>query len=95
MTYNLNMNIFEWDDNKRNVNLEKHKIDFIDAMEIFNDSERLESEIVKNNEVRYQTLGKVGEVVLLVVYTRREEKLRIISARRASKNERKIYDASK
>ncbi len=89
------MRDFEWDEKKRVSNLEKHKIDFIDAREIFNDPERIESEILKNTEKRYQTIGKINDVVLFVVYINRKEKARIISARRASKNERKIYEISK
>lgn len=89
------MRDFEWDEKKRVSNLEKHKIDFIDAREIFNDPERIESEILKNTEKRYQTIGKVNDVILFVVYINRKEKVRIISARRASKNERKIYETSK
>jgi hypothetical protein len=86
------MNYFEWDEKKRESNLEKHKIDFVDAKEIFLDAYRLELQVIKNNETRFQTIGKVNEVILFVVYTRRNQKARIISARRASKNERKIYE---
>jgi uncharacterized protein len=47
------MKSFEWDENKRISNLEKHGIDFIDAIEIFSDLNRIELETVRNGEKRY------------------------------------------
>lgn len=85
------MNKFEWDENKRVLNLEKHKIDFIDAIEVFTDLSRIEAESERGDELRYQTIGAVNDVVLLVVYTYRAGTVRLISARRASKNEREAY----
>lgn len=92
MTYNKVMrNNFEWDDNKRIINLEKHGLDFIDAIDVFYDDERIETQIEKSGEQRYITIGMVNEVILLVVYTKRGRKKRIISARIASKKERLEY----
>lgn len=85
------MIIFEWDNKKRIINLDKHAIDFIDAVEIFDDLNRIEIELSAKDETRYQTIGLVNNVVLFVVYTYRKENIRIISARRASKNERMAY----
>lgn len=85
------MNKFEWDEKKRTINLEKHGIDFIDAVDIFSDLSRIESESIREGELRYQTIGMVHNVVLLVVYTYRKDTVRLISARRASKNEREAY----
>jgi uncharacterized protein len=82
---------FAWDETKRAINLEKHGIDFVDAIEVFNDPNRIELEVVRNNEPRYQTIACVNNIILLVVYTAREKAKRIISAKRASKNERKAY----
>ena len=82
---------FEWNENKREYNLEKHGIDFIDAVEIFDDPDRIEAESIRERERRCQTIGLVNDVVLFVVYTHRSKIKRIISARRASKNERKTY----
>lgn len=82
---------FEWDNNKKDVNFRKHEIDFIDAIEVFNDPFRIEVEILRNGEQRYQTIGIINEVAILVVYTQRDGKKRIISARKASKNERGVY----
>lgn len=85
------MKYFEWDENKRKFNLEKHEIDFVDIIEIFDDPDRIEFESTRAGEKRFQTIGLAHEVVLFLVYTLRGRKTRIISARRASKNERKTY----
>lgn len=86
------MSYFEWDENKRQYNLEKHGIDFMDAIEIFDDPDRIEFESIRKGEVRVQTIGMVYDIVLFLVYILRGRKKRIISVRRASKNERKAYD---
>ena len=85
------MNKFEWNENKRVLNLEKHGIDFVDAIDVFTDLSRIEAESSRDDELRYQTIGAVNDVVLLVVYTYRVGTIRLISARRASKNEREAY----
>ncbi len=86
------MNRFEWDENKRLLNIEKHGIDFVDALHIFDDVDRIELETFRNNEQRFLTIGQVEGVVILLVYVNRAEKVRIISARRASFEERKYYE---
>jgi len=84
---------FEWDNNKRKINIAKHYIDFADAVLIFNDPARIEMQDKRHNyrEIRYKTIGMVENTIMLVVYTKRSENLRIISARKANKNERKTY----
>ncbi|MFM6322281.1 MAG: BrnT family toxin [Microcystis panniformis] len=82
----------EWDNNKAASNLIKHKIDFEDAKNIFLDPNRLEREDKRDyDETRIQVIGIVNQVVLFVVYTKRNGRYRIISARRANKNERRQY----
>lgn len=84
---------FEWDENKNTVNKEKHGISFETAVLVFNDSERIEMfdrlHSTKDEE-RYITIGKAGKV-LFVVFTERKERKRIISARLANKEERRLY----
>jgi uncharacterized DUF497 family protein len=89
------MKDFEWDQNKREHNLQKHGIDFIDGIEIFDDSDRIECESTRNGETRFLTIGCVNDIVLLLVYIQRGAKRRIISVRRASKNERQAYEQAK
>jgi len=89
------MDNFEWDINKRKGNLEKHGVDFYDAIQVFSDPDRVEVVVVKNNEKRYKTLGLIHGLVMCVVYTKRNKKRRIILVRRANKSERKTYEAIK
>lgn len=86
------MNLFEWDENKRKSNLLKHSVDFVDMTDSFDDPNRLETDIIRNNESRYQTLGIINGILFFVVYTDRDNIKRIISARKASRLERKIYN---
>jgi uncharacterized protein len=85
------MQVFEWDETKRTLNLDKHGVDFVDSVEVFHDPNRVELETVRHGEIRYQTIASVNNIVLLIVYTIRNKVKRIISARRVSKNERKTY----
>lgn len=84
--------LFEWDEEKAALNLKKHGIDFRDAALVFNDEYRIELFDVRHSdfEERYNTIGKVDEV-LFVVYTERRNYTRIISARIATSRERRMY----
>ena len=83
---------FEWDDDKNAANLTKHGIAFEEAATIF-DGEHLsfEDRRIDYGELRLTTLGRLaGEVIIVVVHTDRDERIRIISARKANKHERKV-----
>lgn len=84
---------FEWDPKKAQANLEKHGVDFEDAIGIF-EGPTLEHRSDRNNEERGQAIGEIGGVVLSVAYTMRGERRRIISARKADRNERRAYRAA-
>ena len=84
---------FEWDEEKEQINIAKHGIDFVTASHVFLDPDRLEIFDEKHSiadEDRYITIGLV-EDVLTVVYTERISALRIISARIATKKEKESY----
>jgi uncharacterized DUF497 family protein len=85
----------EWGDDKNEFNKQLHKLAFEDAQYVFTDPERLErvdrSEGNTSGEERWQTLGRVGKV-LLAVYTERGENKRLITARTATLNERRSYN---
>lgn len=85
--------MFEWDEAKREANLVKHGIDFVDALEVFADPLRIEriDRHPEHREERHQVVGAVGDQVVFVVYTLRGNARRMISARRASRNERRTY----
>ena len=86
---------FDWDSNKNATNISKHGIDFRAAVKIFDDPNFIANEDNRHNygEIRYQIIGAVDpHGVLLVVYTERHENtIRIISARKANKKERRLY----
>jgi len=92
---------FEWDEAKAKSNLRKHGVRFEDAMLVFADPFALvEQDRNEGGELRWQTLGLVADIVLLLVaHTVRDEKqdeiIRIISARKAVRKERKRYDQNR
>ncbi len=84
---------FEWDEAKNRANVAKHGIGFERACLVFEDFCLMrEDRRLDYGEKRWHILGTLGEsVVILVVITRREEHIRIISARPANQRERIIY----
>jgi uncharacterized DUF497 family protein len=89
---------FEWDQKKNRSNRIKHKIGFELAREAFDDPWAISiRERVVEGEERWQLIGALKEGdLLLVAYTQRgEEVVRIISARKATPRERKVYEESR
>lgn len=86
------MSQFEWNEEKRQINLEKHGLDFLDAALIFDDLTRVEHRCLKGDEERHRAIGTVNGVVIFLVYTKRKGNYRIISARKASQKERSYYE---
>lgn len=87
--------LFEWDDNKEQINIRKHGIGFSVAKFVFNDDGRIEifDKVHSIDEERYITIGFIEQVpiIVTVVYTERGQKIRIISARKATAEERRMY----
>jgi hypothetical protein len=84
---------FEWDETKARINLDKHRVSFLTAAAVFS-NERLEriDDREDYGELRWIALGRVDDEVYRVVFTWRGENLiRLISAQKASKDEREIY----
>ncbi len=81
---------FELNSNKGEANKEKHGISFEDAIELF-DAPFLRLRSDRSGEIRWIALGKAQERVIAVIYTEREGRIRIISARMARTKEREIY----
>lgn len=81
-----------WDERKRQINLEKHQLDFADAGLVMSNRYRLVLETVRYGEIRRQAFAYVTEVltVLTVIYLP-GRKQRIISFRRAHRYEREAY----
>lgn len=84
--------MYEWDEEKRFRNIEKHGIDFIRVKEIWNYPVcEMASPQTDHNEKRFLAIGRLKEVHITVVYTWRGSNKRIISARKARKNEENYY----
>jgi uncharacterized protein len=82
--------LFEWDEKKRRANLAKHLIDFQDAVKIF-DGPVFEATRRRHGEERVLAVGLMEGIEIVVVYVMRGATRRIISARKAHRNERKDY----
>jgi uncharacterized protein len=84
---------FEWDEAKAVENYAKHGVSFETAAKVFGDPfgvERLDDR-EDYGEARFILIGTADEAVLTVVYTERDDRIRIISARRATKREQDDY----
>jgi uncharacterized protein len=83
---------FAWDESKQVSNLHKHGIDFSDVPEIFRRAiVTVEDDRFNYGEERFVTFGMLQGRVVAVVHTESENYIRIISARKATKNEQKTY----
>jgi uncharacterized protein len=82
----------EWDPRKAAANLKKHGVDFADAATALHDEQAVTIREDAEGEERYVTVGMdaLGNV-LVVVYTRRGDRPRLISARKAESKEREQY----
>ncbi len=91
------MILFEWDPQKAKTNFEKHGIIFDEASTVFKDTSSLtiEDPLHSYDEERLVLIGmSYKNRLLVVVHTEREESIRIISARKAVKRERKYYESN-
>jgi len=89
---------FEWDGGNRTKNWVKHKVKIRETEETFLDSKALISEDPNHSKVefRWLLLGKTARVrKLAVVFTRRTNKIRVVSARPMNKKERRLYERQK
>lgn len=84
---------YEWDRRKAITNLKKHRVDFADAAAVLEDEMAVTILDEYVGEERFITVGmdSLGRV-LVVVYTWRTERIRIISARKATAREKKQYE---
>ena len=84
---------FEWDDAKAATNLAGHAVSFEDARRAFDDAFAAAREDTREDygEHRFVLLGMVGDRLLVVTYTMRDQRTRIISARPAQPRERRRY----
>ena len=88
----INRIVVEWDVNKEKLNIQKHKLDFGTAAKVFFDSNRLEYYDAAHSvdEDRYITIGMINNIIA-VVYAETHKRIRIISARKATAEEKEKY----
>ena len=88
---------YEWHEPKRQKNLEKHNIDFIDANLVFKAKGKITLNVTRiaDQERRFADFAKIEGRLLKLVYTLRANKVRCISLRVASQTERKTYEKAK
>lgn len=85
----------EWDDDKAQSNLIKHGVSFEEAATVFEDPVAITFNDQEHSETeeRFVTIGYSAQLrALLVINTEREDNIRIISARKTTPSERKLYD---
>lgn len=86
---------FEWDEEKNKANKRKHGVDFEMAVRVFLDSKRIEKLDIAHSTLEEERMNIIGRVsntlILFVVSTDRNDKMRIISARKAEPSEEAEY----
>lgn len=85
--------VYQWSRDKAVVNFRKHGVDFADAVSVFSDDPAIRIPDDWFDEERFVTIGiDVLGRVLVVVYTMRDDEIRVISARLATRHERQQYE---
>jgi uncharacterized DUF497 family protein len=88
--------IIDWDPAKNRANQRKHGISFEIARDVFQDEDRVEVlDDREYGEERWAAIGAVGRTILYVVYTERPGGVRLISARKADRDDEADYFAHK
>jgi len=84
---------FEWDPKKARANFRKHGVSFADAVSVLTDELAITIEDIEHDEQRFVTLGTdaFGRL-LIVVYSYREDRIRFVSARKATPSEQEQYE---
>ena len=85
---------FEFDDNKSGSNKMKHGIDFKEAQKLWDDPDLIEIPVRTSDEPRFLVVGRISDRYFSGIITYRGDKIRILSVRRARKEEVNIYESS-
>ncbi len=83
---------FDWDNGNKGKNYLKHGITDKEAEEVFKNSPLIAEGVFCGDEKRYQLFGVLNEDSITVIFTVRNNKIRVISARKMSKKERSFYN---
>ena len=89
--------MYVWDEAKREANIAKHGLDFVDAYLVFENPEKITLQSPQAEEARLVDIALVelAGLVLVLIYVERDQGVRVISFRRASRRERILYDRAK
>jgi len=83
---------FTWDDKKCRINILKHGFDFVDVKAVFEGvTFTLEDDRFEYGEERFITLGLLRGTVVVIAHTEKENEIRVLSMRKATRHERKIF----
>jgi hypothetical protein len=85
--------MFEFDAAKSASNKEKHGIDFVEAQALWRDGKLIVIEAEPKGEPRFAAIGRIGDLVWVAICTARGENTRLISVRRARKDEVELYES--
>jgi len=83
--------LFEWDETKRAANLKKHGFDLLDAVALFDGRPVITYPSPRNDEDRFVTIGILVETFVAVVWSERNDAIRLISLRKARNEERQAH----
>lgn len=93
---NVHTLAYEWDRGKAAANRLKHGIDFAEAVTVFSDELARTIDELSADEPRFVTMGtSAAGPILVVAYTWREDRIRVISARAATPSERRAYEGTR
>ena len=87
--------LFEFDSQKNESNIDKHKVSFEEAALIWSDPDLLVVPARHREEKRRMAIGRTYSVLFSVIHTKRGEMIRIISARRSTRKEAQLYEQRK
>ena len=85
---------FEYDPAKSASNLDKHGIDFETAQALWGDPAMIEAPALTSDEERYLSVGRIKDRIWTAIWTPRKGRIRIISVRRARKEEIRVYEST-
>lgn len=84
---------FEWDENKAQQNLAKHGLDFARVRTILDGRDIMSNEPSRGLEERFASTAQLDDIMVTIIWTKRGDSTRIISARRARDGEKRAYRA--
>ncbi len=84
---------FEWDETKRQSVLDARGIDFVDAVQLFDGRPMITTAAFRTGEERWLSIGQIENQMIAVIWMWREERIRIITVRRARDEEKSRYSA--